>query len=42
MHKDQDSFTAAASGSFFGTSFSDSIRARIGTNKDTTIAYTKQ
>ncbi len=42
MHKDQDFFTATASGSFFGTSFSDSTRARIGSNKDTTISHSKQ
>lgn len=42
MHKDQDFFTATASGSFFGTGFSDSTRARIGTNKDTTITSSKQ
>ncbi|HEV2992187.1 MAG TPA: hypothetical protein VG759_27380 [Candidatus Angelobacter sp.] len=42
MHKDQDFFRAAATGSFFGTSFSDSTRARIGTNKDMTITHSKQ
>jgi hypothetical protein len=42
MHKDQDFFRAAATGSFFGSSFSDNTRAEIGTNKDTTITHSKQ
>ena len=42
MHKDQDFFRAAATGSFFGSSFSDSTRSQIGTNKDTTITHSKQ
>jgi hypothetical protein len=42
MHKDQDFFRAAATGSFFGSSFSDNTRAEIGTNKATTITHSKQ
>jgi hypothetical protein len=42
MHKDQDFFRAAATGSFFGSSFSDPTLAQIGTNKDTTITHSKQ
>jgi len=42
MHKDQDFFRAAATGSFFGSSFSDNTRAQIGTNKDTVITHSKQ
>lgn len=41
-HFDQDFFTASASGSFFGTSFSDGTRAEIGTNKDTNISLSRQ
>jgi hypothetical protein len=41
-HKNQDFFTAAGSGSFFGTSFSDSSRSKIGTNKETVITINKQ
>jgi len=42
MHKDQDFFSAAATGNFFGTSFSENTRAHIGTNKDTVISHSKQ
>ena len=42
MHKDQDFFRAAATGSFYGSSFSDNTRAQIGTNKDTVITHSKQ
>jgi hypothetical protein len=41
-HKDQDFFRAAATGTFFGSSFSDSTRTQIGANKDTTISVSRQ
>ena len=41
-HKNQDFFSAASTGSFFGTSFSDSRRSEIGTNNNTVITRTQQ
>lgn len=41
-HFDQDFFTASASGSFFGTDFSDGTRSEIGTNKDTNISLSRK
>jgi len=42
IHKNQDFFTAAGAGSFFGASFSDNSRSKIGANKETTITISKQ
>ena len=41
-HKNQDFFSAVSTGSFFGTSFSDRTRSRIGTNHNTVITRTQQ
>ena len=41
-HINQDFFSASASGSFFGTSFSNGSRSQIGTNKDTNINLSRQ
>lgn len=39
-HQNQDFFSAAATGSYLGTNFSDRLRSTIGTNKETTITRT--
>lgn len=39
-HQNQDFFSAAATGSYLGTNFSDGLRSTIGTNKETTITLT--